>query len=152
MITGQKLVARYTVVIHRTVTTQGGTHGTIYSRIEDWTPSARLYIRRFSDIHSTHAMTDEGLRDRAPFRKWAVDAIAAPKSFDATCMSEIPPDRREFAWLQHRRHSPYGLLIPTDWAMDIIHYRYDGEQQYVRALRRLGHELPEVPLDGLSLR
>jgi hypothetical protein len=35
--------------------------------------------------------------------------------------------------------------------MDSIHHRYDGEQQYVRALRRLSHESPDVPLDGLSL-
>jgi hypothetical protein len=96
-------------------------------------------------------MTDEGLSDRAPFRKWAMDAIADLKSFYAFRMSQIPPDRREFAWLQRRRHSQGGFLIPTEWAMDSIYYRYDWEQQYVQAMWRLGHESPEVPLDGLSL-
>jgi hypothetical protein len=96
-------------------------------------------------------MPDEGLSDRAPFRKWAVDAKAAPQSFDALRMSQIPPDRRVFAWLQRRRHSPCGLLIPPEWEMYSIHYRYDGEQQYVRTLWRLSHESPENPLDGLSL-
>jgi hypothetical protein len=96
-------------------------------------------------------MTDEDVSDRAPFRKWSVDSMAAPQSFDALRLNQIPPDRREFAWLQRRRHSPCGLLIPPEWAMDSIHYRYDGEQQYVRALWRLGNESPEVPLDGLGL-
>jgi hypothetical protein len=70
-------------------------------------------------------MTDEGLSDLAHFRKWAVDAIAAPQSFDALRMNQIPHDRREFAW----RNSPCGLLIPPEWAMDSIHNRYDWEQQ-----------------------
>jgi hypothetical protein len=82
-------------------------------------------------------MTNEGLSERAPFRKWAVDAIAAPQSFDALRMSQIPPGRREFAWHQRRVHYPCGLIVPPEWAMDSIHYRYDGEHQYVRAVWRL---------------
>jgi hypothetical protein len=104
-----------------------------------------------SAIFLTHAMTDDGLSDRAPFRKWAVDATAAPQSIDALRMNQIPPDRREFAWLQRRRHSPCGLLIPAEWAMDSIHYRYDGENQYVRALWRLGHESRTFRLSVLVL-
>jgi hypothetical protein len=45
-------------------------------------------------------MTDEDISDRVPFRKSAVDAMAAPQFFDALRVNQIPPDRREFAWRQ----------------------------------------------------
>jgi hypothetical protein len=101
--------------------------------------------------HFRTPMEDEG-SDRAPFRKWAVDETAAPQCFDSWRMNQIPVERREGAWLQRRRHSPCGLLVPVNLAMDSVYYRFDGEQPYVYALSRLGTESPEVPLDGLGLQ
>jgi hypothetical protein len=97
-------------------------------------------------------MAEGEVSDRAPFRKWVVDGAAAPQCFDTWRMNQIPVDRREDAWLQRRRHSPCGLLVPLEWAMDSIHYRFDGEQDYVHALWRLGRESPVVPPDGFGLQ
>jgi hypothetical protein len=96
-------------------------------------------------------MVDEGSY-RAPFRKWAVDETVAAQCFDIWRMNQIPAERREGAWLQRRRHSPCGLLVPVNLAMDSVYYRFDGEQPYVYALSQLGTESPEVPLDGLGLQ
>jgi hypothetical protein len=106
---------------------------------------------RESWSHYRALMEDEG-SDRAPLRKWVVDETAAPQCFDSWRMNQIPEERREEAWLQRRRHSSCGLLVPISLAMDSTYYCFDGEKPYGYALSRLRTESLEVPLDGLGLQ
>jgi hypothetical protein len=68
-----------------------------------------------------------GVQSRRPFSPWESIQKRVPEHLEVRRFERIPDKRRAKSWNRLRAHAPHDRLVPPEWDMDVLYFRFQEE-------------------------
>jgi hypothetical protein len=78
-----------------------------------------------------------GVQSRRPFSPWESVQRRVPEHLEVRRFERIPEERRAKSWNRRRAHAPHDRLVPPEWDMDVLYFRFQEEEEYAGRLKDL---------------
>jgi hypothetical protein len=98
------------------------------------TPTRFYPLKRLSDPAPRRTV---GVKSLRPFSPWEFIQRRVPENLEVRRFKQITEERRAKSWHRRRSHAPYDRLVPPEWDMDVLYFRFHEEEENTGRLKDL---------------